>query len=125
MLTSRRFWDAIGGLAYAFAKADGAIKEEEMRTFAERVEAAFSHIPTNFPQRAEAILQLFAVMRYTPEEAYAEALTHLQEVKEEVRHYRFDILNTFRSVIAADGRVHPYEEEFLSRLDHDLAQIAQ
>lgn len=125
MLTSRRFWDGIGGLAYAFAKADGAIAEEEMRTFANRVEEAFRSIPTNFPQRAEAILQLFHAMSYTPEQAYQEALQHLASVKEEVRHYRFDILNTFRSVIAADGRVHPYEAEFLEKLDKDLQRITE
>lgn len=125
MLTSRRFWDGIGGLAYAFAKADGAIAEEEMRTFANRIEEAFRTIPTSFPQRAEAILQLFHTMSYTPEQAYQEALQHLASVKEEVRHYRFDILNTFRSVIAADGRVHPYEAEFLEKLDKDLQRITE
>lgn len=124
MLVSRRFWDGIGGLAYAFAKADGSIGEEEMKTFAERVEKAFRDIPTNFPQRAEAILQLFYSLHYTPEQAYNEAIQHLSEVREEVRHYRFDILNTFRQVIRSDGKVHPYEEEFLQRLDADLEKIA-
>ncbi|MCX7764523.1 MAG: TerB family tellurite resistance protein [Bacteroidia bacterium] len=124
MLVSRRFWDGIGGLAYAFAKADGSIEEEEIKAFAARVEEAFKEIPTNFPQRAEAILQLFHSLNYTPEQAYKEALQHLSEVAEEVRHYRFDILNTFRQVIRADGKVHPYEEEFLQRLDADLEKIA-
>lgn len=125
MLTSRKFWDGIGGLAYAFAKADGAIQEDEMQTFANRVEESFRNFPTNFPHRAEAILGLFSVMQYTPEQAYQEALRNLSEVKDEVRHYRFDILNVFRSVIQADGKVHLYEAEFLSRLDADLAKISE
>lgn len=125
MLTSRKFWDGIGGLAYAFAKADGAIAEEEMQAFANRIEESFRQFPTNFPQRAEAILGLFHAMQYTPDQAYQEALHNLSEVKEEVRHYRFDILNIFRSVIQADGKVHPYEAEFLSRLDADLERIIE
>nr|BAL57836.1 hypothetical protein HGMM_F52E02C19 [uncultured Bacteroidetes bacterium] len=124
MLTSRRFWDAIGGLTYAFAQADGAIDESEMRAFARRVEEAFRVLPTNFPERAEAILHLFHTLDYPPEKAYEEAIAHLSEVKEEVRVYRFDILNLFREVIRADGRIHPYEEAFLAKLDADLARIA-
>ena len=124
-MTSRKFWDGIGGLAYAFAKADGAIQDDEMQAFANRIEESFQNFPTNFPQRAEAILGLFHLMHYTPNEAYEEALRNLAEVKEEVCHYRFDILNVFRSVIQADGKVHPYEAEFLSRLDADLAKICE
>ena len=125
MLTSRAFWEGIGGLAYAFAIADGTMREEEIRTFANAVEEHFRKIPTNFPQRAESILQLFTLLDYTPEKAYQEALERLAQVKEEVRFYRFDILNTFREVIHSDGKVHPYEEDFLTRLDQDLARIAE
>ncbi|MCX7606318.1 MAG: TerB family tellurite resistance protein [Bacteroidia bacterium] len=125
MLTSRRFWDGIGGLAYAFAKADGAIEEQEMLAFAKRIEEAFRQIPTNFPQRAQAILELFSSLRYSSEEAYAEAISHLKAVREEVRQYRFDILNLFRAVIQADGKVHPYEAQFLERLEADLARIVE
>lgn len=124
MLVSRRFWDGIGGLAYAFAKADGAIKEEEMKAFAERTDEGFAVIPTNFPQRAAAVFELFHTMSYTPERAYEEAMQNLAEVREEVRRYRFDILNIFRQVIEADGKIHPYEEEFLRRLDADLEHLA-
>lgn len=125
MLTSRPFWDGIGGLAYAFAKADKNISQEEMRAFAEKIEKNFRRIPTNFPQRAEAILQLFDNLDYPLEKAYAEALQHLSAVKEEVRHYRFDILDVFRTVIGADGLLHPQEEAFLRRLDEDLARISE
>ncbi|MCS7189675.1 MAG: hypothetical protein RMJ66_07410, partial [Bacteroidia bacterium] len=109
MLTSRRFWDGIGGLAYAFAKADGAIDDREIETFAKRIEEASRSIPTNFPQRAGAIVQLFYSLGYTPSQAYEEAIQHLYSVKEEVRHYRFEILNIFRSVISSDNKIHPYE----------------
>ncbi|MCS6790998.1 MAG: TerB family tellurite resistance protein [Bacteroidia bacterium] len=125
MLTSRRFWDGIGGLAYAFAKADGAITDDEMQTFANRVEEAFRHFPTNFPHRSHSIIRMFHDLEYSAAEAYDEAIQHLRAVKNEVRQYRFDILNVFREVIRADGRVHPYESEFLDRLDKDLAQIAE
>lgn len=124
MLVSRRFWDGIGGLAYAFAKADGAIEEEEMKAFAERTDEGFAAIPTNFPQRAAAVFELFHALGYTPDKAYEEAIQHLGEVKDEVRHYRFDILNIFRQVIEADGKIHPYEEEFLRRLDADLERLS-
>ncbi len=125
MLTSRAFWEGIGGLAYAFAVADGTMSEDEIRTFANTVEDRFRKIPTNFPQRAQSMLQLFAHLDYTPEKAYQEALERLAQVKEEVRFYRFDILDTFREVIHSDGKVHPYEETFLNRLDQDLARIAE
>jgi len=125
MLTSRPFWDGIGGLAYAFAKADQNISPEEMRAFAEKIEKSFRHIPTNFPERAQAILQLFDTLDYPPEKAYTEALQNLSTVKEEVRRYRFDILDVFRTVIGADGLLHPQEEEFLRRLDADLARISE
>lgn len=125
MLTSRRFWDGIGGLAYAFAKADGAITDEEMKTFADRVEEAFRRFPTNFPHRSQSIIRMFYDLEYSPEEAYNEAIQHLQAVKKEVSHYRFDILNIFREVIRSDGKIHPYETEFLDRLDKDLAKIAE
>jgi len=125
MLTSRAFWEGIGGLAYAFAVADGTMTEDEIRTFLNAVEERFRKIPTNFPQRAESILQLFSLLSYTPEKAYQEALARLAQVKDEVRFYRFDILNTFREVIRSDGKVHPYEETFLSQLDKDLARIAE
>lgn len=123
-LVSRRFWDGIGGLAYAFAKADGAIEESEMRTFATRVEEAFRIIPTNFPQRAQAVFELFHSLAYTSERAYEEAINHLAAIPEEVRHYQGDILQIFRMVIRADGKVHPYEEEFLTRLEADLQRIS-
>lgn len=123
MLVSRRFWDGIGGLAYAFAIADGAIEKEEMKTFAERVDEAFASIPTNFPQRAGAIFELFHNLDYSSQKAYEEAIENLKEVTEEVRRYRFDILNIFREVIRADGKVHPFEEEFLNKLDVDLEKI--
>ncbi|MCS6895230.1 MAG: TerB family tellurite resistance protein [Bacteroidia bacterium] len=123
MLVSRRFWDGIGGLAYAFAKADGAIEESEMKAFANRIEEGFAGIPTNFPQRAEATFQLFYNLSYTPEKAYEEAIQSFAAVPDEVRHYRFDILNIFRQVIESDGKVHPYEEEFLRRLDADMERI--
>ncbi|MEN3040166.1 MAG: TerB family tellurite resistance protein [Bacteroidia bacterium] len=125
MLVSRRFWDGVGGLAYAFAKADGAIEESEMRTFAERIEQSFSGIPTNFPQRALSTFELFYNLSYTPEKAYQEAIESFAAVPDEVRHYRFDILNIFREVIQADGKQHPYEEEFLQRLDADMERIIQ
>jgi len=125
MLTSRSFWEGIGGLAYAFAKSDGTMSQEELKTFANAVEERFRKIPTNFPQRAESILQLFTLLDYDPEKAYQEAIQKLALVKDEVRYYRFEILNTFREVIHADGKVHPYEETFLSRLDQDLARIAE
>ncbi len=125
MLTSRAFWEGIGGLAYAFAVADGNMTEDEIRTFLNSVEERFRKIPTNFPQRAQSILQLFDLLRYSPEKAYQEALERLAQVKEEVRFYRFDILNTFREVIRADGKVHPHEETFLTQLDRDLARIAE
>lgn len=125
MLTSRPFWDGIGGLAYAFAKADKNISPEEIRAFAEKIEKHFRHIPTNFPQRSEAILQLFHNLDYPPEKAYTEALQHLSAVKEEVRHYRFDILDVFHAVIGADGLLHPQEEAFLRRLDADLARLSE
>lgn len=125
MLTSRAFWEGIGGLAYAFAVADGMITEDEIRTFLNSVEERFRKIPTNFPQRAEGMLQLFELLQYSPEKAYREALQRLAQVKEEVRFYRFDILNTFREVIRSDGRVHPYEETFLTQLDQDLARISE
>ena len=124
MLTSRAFWEGIGGLAYAFARADGTMTQEELQTFANVTEERFRKIPTNFPQRAESILQLFTLLDYDPEKAYQEAIEKLSLVKDEVRFYRFDILDTFREVIHADGKVHPYEETFLSRLDQDLARIA-
>mgnify|MGYP001114186658 CR=1 FL=1 len=125
MLTSRAFWEGIGGLAYAFAVADGTMTEDEIRTFLNAVEERFRKIPTNFPKRAESILQLFDLLRYNPEKAYQEALERLAQVKEEVRFYRFDILDTFREVIRSDGKVHPYEETFLAQLDRDLARIAE
>ena len=125
MLTSRFFWEGIGGLAYAFAKSDGTMSQEELKTFANAVEERFRKIPTNFPQRAESMLQLFELLQYTPEKAYQEALQRLAQVKEEVRFYRFDILDTFREVIRSDGKVHPYEETFLAQLDRDLARIAE
>ncbi|GEM_PF-1238119 len=123
MLVSRRFWDGVGGLAYAFAMADGAIEKEEIQSFAARIDQAFAHIPTNFPQRAGAVFELFYNLNYSPEKAYEEAISHLKEVTEEVRQYRFDILNIFREVIRADGKVHPFEEEFLKKLDMDLEKI--
>ncbi|MCS7296629.1 MAG: TerB family tellurite resistance protein [Bacteroidia bacterium] len=125
MLVSRQFWDGIGGLVYAFAKADGTIGEEEIKAFAERVEAGFERIPTNFPHRAQAVYELFSSLGYTPEQAYQEAIKHLAAVRDEVRRYRFDILTIFREVIRADGKVHPYEEIFLRKLDEDLAKIAE
>ncbi|MCX8113366.1 MAG: TerB family tellurite resistance protein [Bacteroidia bacterium] len=125
MLVSRRFWDGIGGLAYAFAKADGAIMEDEIKAFSDRINEGFGDIPTNFPQRAGAIFEMFRSLGYTPEKAYEEAIQNLSTVPDEVRHYRFDILNIFRRVIESDGRIHPYEEEFLNRLDADLERITR
>jgi len=124
MLTTKAFWEGIGGLAYAFAKADGTMEASELKSFAEAVEAHFRQIPTNFPQRAESILQLFHLLEYDSEKAYQEALQKLALVRDEIRHYRFDILNTFRGVIRADGKLHPHEEQFIERLDADLARLA-
>ncbi|MCS7162683.1 MAG: TerB family tellurite resistance protein [Bacteroidia bacterium] len=123
MLTSRHFWDGIGGLAYAFVKADTEIDEREMRKFAARIEAAFRHFPTNFPGRSEAIFQLFHNLNYTPEQAYQEALSNFEQVKDEVAYYRQEILRIFREVINADGKVHPHEVTFLTRLEADLNRI--
>ncbi len=123
MLTTKAFWEGIGGLAYAFAKADGSISEEEMVTFANAIEEAFRKIPTNFPKRAQSILQLFDLLEYDADKAHQEAIHKLALVKDEVRQYRFDILDTFRKVIRSDGKVHPTEESFLARLDQDLASI--
>lgn len=124
MLTSKAFWEGIGALAYAFAKADGSIAKEEMIAFGNAIEAAFRKIPTNFPHRAESILQLFHLLEYDAERAYQEAIQKLALVKDEVRRYRFDILETFRQVIRSDGKIHPTEEAFLTKLDQDLAAIS-
>jgi uncharacterized tellurite resistance protein B-like protein len=125
MLTSRAFWEGIGALAYAFVTADGTIAKEELSTFANALEEYFQKIPTNFPQRARSMFELFVHLNYEPEKAYQEGIQKLSQVKEEVRHYRFDILDTFREVIRSDGKVHPYEETFLTQLDRDLARIAE
>jgi hypothetical protein len=125
MLTSRTFWEGIGGLAYAFVTADGVIAKEELSTFANALEEYFQKIPTNFPQRARSMFELFVHLNYAPEKAYQEGIQKLSQVKEEVRHYRFDTLDTFREVIRSDGKVHPYEETFLTQLDRDLALIAE
>jgi uncharacterized tellurite resistance protein B-like protein len=121
MLTSRAFWEGIGALAYAFVTADGTIAKEELSTFAN----ALQKIPTNFPQRARSMFELCVHLNYESEKAYQEGIQKLSQVKEEVRHYRFDILDTFREVIRSDGKVHPYEETFLTQLDRDLARIAE
>lgn len=124
MWLTKSFWDGLGALAYAMAKADGLVHPKEIYDFGQQVLDHFQQAhKTNFDIRAEAIMNLFHTLGYSSDQAYQEALENFRRVASEVRNHKEEILLLMHQIVSRDGVIAPAEEALIKRLASDLEKF--
>jgi uncharacterized tellurite resistance protein B-like protein len=113
---------SLGILAYALAKSDGKIQDEEKKRLFEVVKREMNH-DIDF-QYAEIIFQLLERDEYGFENTYQWALREL----EKGRHYlspeiKRKMVHTLRQIALAFNRLSQEESSFIDRFEKDLENM--
>lgn len=122
MEAKQNIYYALGILAYAIAKSDGKIQEEEKKKLFEIIQKEMDH-DIDF-EYAEIIFQLLERDQYGFERTYSWAISELKKG----RHYlspdiKKKMVETVRQIALSFDKISDEEAEIINRFKNDLENI--